>query len=63
MKADRRLLLVDDNPELRDTMSAVLETWDFDVDTVDSGSEALRLVQERSYRAALIDISLPDIDG
>jgi DNA-binding response OmpR family regulator len=63
MKANARLLLIDDDTDLVDTMSAILELWEFQVDAIHSGTEALRAVQERQYHAALIDISLPDIDG
>jgi len=58
------ILIVDDEPGIRATLSGVLEDEGFHVGTAKSGEECLKLVHERSYACILLDIWLGDgIDG
>ncbi|MEO7659960.1 MAG: sigma-54 dependent transcriptional regulator [Pyrinomonadaceae bacterium] len=58
------ILIVDDEPGIRDTLRGVLEDEGFLVETVPSGETCLDLVKTRSFDCILLDIWLGDgIDG
>jgi two-component system OmpR family response regulator len=57
------LLVVDDEPFLRDAVAASLRFLGFEVTTADTGSEALRLARERPFDLLVLDVMLPDTDG
>jgi two-component system OmpR family response regulator len=60
---EARLLVVDDEPNILELLSASLRFAGFDVATASNGSEALRVAA--SYRPDLIvlDVMMPGIDG
>jgi CheY-like chemotaxis protein len=59
-----RILVVEDEPLLLDTVVAELEDRDFTVAGVSGGSEALDLLDRRPFDVLLTDIRLPGgIDG
>jgi two-component system nitrogen regulation response regulator NtrX len=58
------ILIVDDEPGIRDTLRGVLRDEDFSVDTVASGEACLTAVEKKSYGCILLDIWLgKGIDG
>jgi two-component system nitrogen regulation response regulator NtrX len=58
------ILIVDDEPGIRDTLRGVLRDEDFSVDTVASGEACLTAVEKKSYACILLDIWLgKGIDG
>jgi two-component system, OmpR family, response regulator len=57
------LLVVDDEPFLRDAVAASLRFLGFDVATADNGTSALRLARERPFDLVVMDVMLPDTDG
>src|SRR5580658_9417596 len=57
------LLVVDDEPFLRDAVAASLRFLGFDVATAETGSQALRLARDRSFDLIVLDVMLPDTDG
>jgi len=58
-----RLLVVDDEPFLRDAVAASLTFLGFQVTTADTGTETLRLARERPFDLVVLDVMLPDTDG
>ncbi len=60
---DIRVLLVDDEQELIDVLSARLRTRGFDVDTAMSGDEALRKLKDKDYDVVILDVFMPGKDG
>lgn len=58
-----RLLLVDDNTELQATIAPVLERSGYGVQQVLSGQQALSAIQDHTFDAVLLELSLPDMDG
>jgi len=58
-----RVLLVDDNDELRKALRFVLERGGYDVDEAQTGVEALQSASRCSYDAAIVDYQLPPPDG
>jgi two-component system OmpR family response regulator len=57
------LLVVDDEPFLRDAVAASLRFLGFEVTTADTGTDALRLARERRFDLVVLDVMLPDTDG
>jgi two-component system, OmpR family, response regulator len=57
------LLVVDDEPFLRDAVADSLRFLGFDVATADCGAQALRLVREQQFELIVLDVLLPDTDG
>ncbi len=61
-RPETRILLVDDDPVKRYTISKTLSRADFTVSEAESGREALRLVTSLPD-LVILDVKLPDIDG
>src|ERR1700754_1712835 len=58
-----KLLLVEDNPENRDMLSRRLIRQGFELCYAGDGAEAIAITQEQRPDLALMDLSLPIIDG
>src|SRR3989441_2790299 len=58
-----RLLVVDDDPTVRELLERFLVKEGFEVITAASGVEALRLARERHPDAVTLDVMMPDLDG
>jgi len=58
-----RILVVDDDENIRNTMNAILADEGYTVDLASSGSEAISKTKETVYNVALIDVRLPDMEG
>jgi len=58
-----RILIVDDDENIRNTMKAILEDEDYSVDVATNGKEAIEMSHEKIYNLALLDIRLPDMEG
>ncbi|MBD3005024.1 MULTISPECIES: response regulator transcription factor [unclassified Streptomyces] len=63
MTASERLLVVEDEPTLRELLSASLRLAGFAVVAVATGEQALAAVRERRPELIVLDVMLPDIDG
>jgi DNA-binding response OmpR family regulator len=57
------LLVVDDEPFLRDAVAASLRFLGFDVTTADNGADALRLARDGRFDLLVLDVMLPELDG
>ena len=57
------LLVVDDEPFLRDAVATSLRFLGFEVTTADCGTGALRLARNRPFDLVVMDVMLPDTDG
>ena len=58
-----RVLIVDDEPMLRRTMSDRMKFWDCTTDEASTGEEALEMLAKSSYDLVLLDIKMPGISG
>src|SRR5579864_2870855 len=58
-----KILVVDDEPLIRETLAEYLQQEGFQVTTCASGEEAVRVAAEQSFDVALCDVQLPGIDG
>jgi PAS domain S-box-containing protein len=59
------ILVVDDEPQIRDVVKATLETYNYKVLTASNGLEALELYAQNKYTVSVIvlDMMMPDMDG
>ena len=58
-----RVLVVDDEPQIRRTLGTNLQARGYEVDLAPTGEEALRLAAERNPDVVVLDLGLPGIDG
>jgi len=58
-----RVLVVDDEPQIRRALATNLEARDYVVDLAATGEEALRLAAEHRPDVVILDIGLPGISG
>ncbi len=58
-----RILLVEDEENIRETLQLNLELEDYEVVAVDNGKEVLRIFQHQHFDLILLDIMLPEVDG
>ena len=58
-----RILVVDDEEGMRDSLSEWLEEDGYDVTAVESGRKAIEKVREEPWNILLIDLKMPGLDG
>jgi serine/threonine protein kinase len=58
-----RVLVADDDPEVRKQLGAALAYHRLDFDEAANGSEAIQQLKKRKYALAFIDLMMPRIDG
>ncbi|WHZ17553.1 MAG: Circadian input kinase A [Nitrospira sp.] len=57
------ILIVDDDPDIRESLGDMLSHEGYVVRNAASGAEALERAKQERYEAALLDIQLPDLNG
>ncbi len=57
------LLVVDDDPDIRQALTDLLEYECYEVNTVGTGEEAIAKAKQHHFDAAILDLGLPDADG
>ena len=60
---ERTILVVDDEPDIREALTEILAGAQHRVVTASSGREALERIAADHYDAILTDIRMPDLDG
>ncbi|MBP7630891.1 MAG: response regulator, partial [Acidimicrobiales bacterium] len=58
-----RVLVVDDEPQIRRALATNLEIRGYEVDLAATGEDALRMAGERRPDVVVLDLGLPGIDG
>jgi len=58
-----RILCVDDEPVILDSFRKILVLDGYSVDTVETGKEAIGLIQKHSYDFVFTDLKMPGMDG
>ncbi len=61
--SDGRILVVDDEPQIRRVMRATLVTEGYEVADARSGNDALERIHSEKYDLILLDINMPGITG
>jgi len=59
----KRILVVDDKPNVRTSLRIGLRRQGYEVDVADDATKALHKVAQKSYDVLLSDVRMPDIDG
>jgi two-component system, OmpR family, response regulator len=60
---EARLLVVDDEPNIRELLTASLRFAGFEVYPACDGAEALKLAEQHHPDLVVLDVMLPDLDG
>lgn len=58
-----RILIVDDDENIRIVLTAILEDEGYFVESVGTAKKAIEVTKKKAYNVALIDIRLPDMEG
>lgn len=61
--AQTKILLVEDEPNIAESLSFILQRAGFDVEIVSDGSDAMTSLRRQSYGVLLLDIMLPGTNG
>ena len=59
----KKILVVDDEPDLREVMTFVMSEMGFDVIEASGGNKALKLIQSESVHLVISDVRMPDGNG
>lgn len=59
----KKILLAEDNPTNQLLIKKLLQNLKIEVDVVENGNEALKLLKKNSYDLALFDVKMPIMDG
>ncbi|TSA56520.1 response regulator [bacterium] len=62
-KNKTRILIVEDDENIRETMKNILQQSGYETDTAKTGREAEQKAKANVYNLALLDIKLPDMEG
>ena len=58
-----RILIVDDNPEIREIIHILLEGEGFEIQEAGDGQTALALTEELTFDLIILDIMMPGLNG
>src|SRR5438046_1906563 len=59
----KRILIVDDDPNIQDTAKDILEDAGYAVETAGTGAAAMQKLGSKNTQLAFFDFNLPDITG
>jgi two-component system NtrC family sensor kinase len=59
----QRILVVDDEPAIRDLLAKALATEGYEVDMAENGEESWRKMQGQTYGCILLDLKMPGMSG
>ena len=63
MLEKKRVLIVDDEPQIGKIFGLKLKLAGYDVSTLTSGAEAINLISKQNFDILLLDILMPDVTG
>jgi CheY-like chemotaxis protein len=63
MKAERSVLIVDDEKVVRDSLVEWLAETGYQVSSAEDGYEALKIINERPPEVVVLDMKMPGMDG
>jgi DNA-binding response OmpR family regulator len=59
----KKVLLIEDNPDIRENTSEILALANYDVITAENGKEGVMKAQEQNPDLIICDIMMPELDG
>ena len=62
-KSELSILLVDDDPKLREVVGYALRREGYETLEAGHGGEALALLEQRRFDLIVVDVSMPEVDG
>ena len=63
MGESARILVVDDDENIRKVLTTILEDEGYAVEQAETAQKAIEMTKRKVYNLALIDIRLPDMEG
>jgi len=57
------ILTAEDNPNVQEAMQLIMEHWNYSVDIVSNGLEAVEKARSNQYDLCIMDINMPIMDG
>src|SRR4030066_872356 len=63
MDKTARILIVDDDENIRKVLAAILEDEGYSVESVDTAKKGIEKSETAFYNLALLDVRLPDMEG
>ncbi len=63
MATTKTILVVDDDKSILRTFTRILQKNGYEIDSAETGKEAIGKADTKQYDLALVDIRLPDMDG
>lgn len=63
MGSQRNILVIDDDPEMLDTIEFLLSESGYSVTKAETGAEAMTAFEQGKFDLAIVDLRLPDTDG
>src|SRR6185295_14813260 len=61
--SSQRILLVEDEENLREAIKMNLELEGYEVEVADTGTKALKKASEQRFNLIVLDVMLPEMDG
>ena len=59
----KRILLVDDEWDILESVKMLLETMNYKVEITDDGNKAIEMLKKKNFDLVLLDILMPKISG
>ena len=63
MKRTERILVVDDESDILESVKMLLETSEYSVDTINDGKKVIERLKKEDFDLVLLDILMPNISG
>jgi DNA-binding response OmpR family regulator len=58
-----KILLIDDDEEVRETLSSILKLYDYAMTTCEGGKEGLEVLSNQNFDCILLDLTMPNFSG
>ncbi|MCX8188517.1 MAG: response regulator [Nitrososphaeria archaeon] len=63
IRGKSRILVVDDDADILQSLKEILETRGYDVDVAENAQKGLEIARKKFFNLAILDIKLPDMEG
>jgi len=63
LEQKKRILIVDDDRDILESLQMLLKAKGYEIETAETGKEALDKFRTPSFDLALLDVKLPDMEG